>query len=201
MRSTNKAAVSVAAGITLLLAGCASQSPSTASDSPVPVIHVDGTRSTEYESVAELAEDASAIIVATPTGEQWDEPLPSALGGTSESSPTTFVRLKVSKVLSGTLDDDTIAVVSPGIDETQGELALLSGGPYLIFVTPAMYGADQPAGGYAIVGGPAGLYASSGNSFKRVDGESPRLPKELTLSGTSWPKNLKSEKELLHRGP
>lgn len=111
------------------------------------------------------------------------------------------MRLKVTKVVSGALTDATIAVVSPGIDEDEGEPALLSGGPYLLFVTPAMYAADEPAGGYAVVGGPAGVYASSGDSFKRVDAGSPKLPQELTASGTTWPTALLSEQELLHRGP
>jgi hypothetical protein len=63
--------------------------------------------------------------------------------------------MRVTRVLSGSMAPGLVDVVSPGIDEHTGRQAIGRGGPYLLFITPAMYGVDDPAGGYAVVGGPA----------------------------------------------
>lgn len=196
MRSTRRAAI--AATVTVLLGGCAGGG----NDAPdIPVIHIDGTRPVEYTSLKQLAGNASAIIVAKPTGEQFNQPLPAEQGGVPTSAPTIYVKLEVNRVLSGSLDATTIDLVSPGTDERTGEPALLNGGAVILFVTPAMYAADTPAGGYVVVGGPAGVFAQSGKSFLRVDSESPKMPTSVTPDDTSWPQITMSEQAFLHRGP
>jgi hypothetical protein len=206
MRSTSYAigAIALAAGV---LSGCGASptsSPHTGTATKgVPVIAATGSRAREYDSLSELAETSSALVVATPTGTLHDVPLPAEDGGTDESAPTTYVQMRVVKVLSGALDKAAIDVVSPGTDERTGEAALLSGGPYLMYLTPAMYDAEKPAGGYAITGGPAGVYASQGRPdvYSRVDTLSPRLPEEIDVSTTTLPTVSHTEAELLRAGP
>jgi hypothetical protein len=96
-----------------------------------------------------------------------------------------------------------IDLVSPGVDETTGDPALGRGGPYLMYITPAMYAANDPAGGYVVVGDPAGVYGAHGNKgeYSRIDTMSPALPATITLGRTALPGATKSEKELLRDGP
>lgn len=202
MRSTSRlrrlwAAAAVAA--VAVVAGCAS-GPA-ADDQGVPIIRTEGSRAFEYTSLDQLAERASAIVVITPTGEQFDVPLPAEHGGSEGTAPTPFVRVTVDRVLAGSVDARTIDLVSPGEDERTGERALTSGGPYIAFITPGMYAADDPIGGYVVVGGPAGLYAGVDGEFVRVDAESPKLPDSLSLEQTTWPQITRTEAELLHEGP
>ncbi|MGW5237394.1 hypothetical protein ACWEOW_00510 [Monashia sp. NPDC004114] len=91
----------------------------------------------------------------------------------------------------------------PGIDQNTGKSALRSGGPFLLFLAPAMHGANDPAGGYVAVGGPAGVFAAKGPAQKylRVDSDSPRLPAEINLAADSLPMITKSEAQLLSEGP
>ena len=100
-------------------------------------------------------------------------------------------------VLSGAVSGTIVDVVSPGIDERNGGQALAVGGPYLLFLAPAMYGPNRP------VGGPAGAFGSRGLSggFDRIDGESPSLPQSITLGTTHLPAVVRTEAELLAAGP
>jgi hypothetical protein len=89
-------------------------------------------------------------------------------------------------------------------DEDSGQLALAHGGPYLIYLAPAMYGPDDPAGGYVAVGGPAGVYGAKGegtSTYEKLDTESPQLPAEIVADPTSLPRAVRSEAQLLHEGP
>ena len=188
-------------GAVLMLAGCAS----TGEDNTLPQIASEGTRAVEYKSLAQLAEKANAIVVAVPTGEEYEVPLPEGYG-TEDSAPTPYVTMKVLKIISGEVSGETINVVSPGVDQNTGKQALASGGPYLLFLAPAMYGANDPAGGYVVVGGPAGAFesptrATSATSFLRIDTASPSLPDQIDLGKASIPRVTKTEKQLLNEGP
>ena len=187
------------ASLVLGVGGCAADGRDIASD--VPIIEALGTRPAEYTSVEQLAGNASAIVVVTPTGKTREEPLPQEQGGTKGSAPTLYLTVKVERVLSGSLDASTIDVVSPGTDKRTAKPALAAGRAFLLFITPAMYAADRPAGGYAIVGGPAGMYASTGATFAKVDTESPQLPNTVDADKAAWPTITLSEADLLHRGP
>jgi len=193
-----------------LVVAVAAACSSGVADARIPEIHVEGSRAVEYRSLAALADRSSAIVVVEPTGEQAVVPLPSGYGEAG-AAPTLYDKVRVARVLAGEVAGDTIRVVSPGIDANTGRSALSGGGPYLLFVAPAMYGADDPAGGYVVTGGPAGLFAaaqpdarhsSSTVSFLRVDDESPALPESIdTTDRASLPQITRSEAQLLREGP
>jgi hypothetical protein len=199
MRSTRRfaATIAVAAISISALGGCTSG----AKDEPLPVFENLGSRLREYDNLNDLARYASAIVVVESTGERSEVAFPISQGGTKDSAPTEFYTLKVDEVLSGSLDAKTIQVVSPGIDENTGKSALARSGQMVLFITPAMYAADQPVGGYAIVGGPSGMFVKSGSDFLKVDSEAPGLPKSVDKDTTKWPQITKTEKQLLHEGP
>lgn len=199
MRSTKRilSALVLGAAFVASVAGCGQATR----DQGVPVIEVLGTRAFEYDSIDQLAQKASAIVVVRPTGNGHDVPLPAEQGGTDNSAPTSFQTLEVVRVLSGSVDGKTIEVVSPGLDDRTGKSAIAAGGPFILFIAPAMYGPDETVGGYAIVGGPAGMYAQVGDRYLRVDAESPRLPDSLDPATTPWPAITKSAAQLLHEGP
>jgi len=178
----------------LSLTGCGSGH---SSDGKVPKIAEVGSRAHVFQNVSELTERASAVVVANSTGKLVSRPFPS--GG----APTVYVRMHVSKVVSGTVTGTEIEVVTPGDDVATGKPALLTGGHYLLFLTPAMYAANTPAGGYAIVGGPAGAYVAAAKSeqFTKVDAESHALPQTITLGVTQLPAVTKTERQLLQEGP
>lgn len=190
----------LATALLVSVAGCGDRAPSTQA---IPRIVSMAERARDYTSLDELAAKANAILIVKPTGRQSAVPLPKRHGGTSESAPTPLVQVEVVKVLSGSVGGNVIDLVSPGIDENTGKEALLSGGPYLVFVAPAMYAANDPVGGYVIVGGPSGLFASNGmtDSFARVDSESLSLPAEVSATSTKFPRITKTEQQLLNEGP
>lgn len=201
MRSTSKYLQVILVVAALIgVAGCSGESVSSQS---IPRIVVDGSRARSYNSLDDLADKANAIAIVKPTGEQKSVPLPRDQGGTADSAPITFVEMEVVRVISGSLQGDVVNVVSPGIDANTGGQALLSGGPYLVFLAPAMYGINAPVGGYVIVGGPAGVFAKgrAKDTFLRLDDESTSLPSEVVAAGNKLPKITKTEAELLSEGP
>ena len=167
------------------------------SDAKVPRIAEAGSRAHLYQNVSELTERASAVVVASSTGTLVSKPFPA--GG----APTVYVRMHVSKVVSGAVNGTDIDVVTPGDDMATGKPALLTGGHYLLFLTAAMYAANNPAGGYAIVGGPAGAYVAPAGSerFTKIDSVSEALPQTITLGTTRLPAVTRSERQLLQEGP
>ncbi|RLP77756.1 hypothetical protein D9V32_00010 [Mycetocola tolaasinivorans] len=188
-------------GLLAGMAGCAAASESLR----IPDIQDRGFRAYEYSSLDELAQRASAIAVVEPTGRTHEVPLPEGYG-LPDSAPIVFDIVRVVSVVSGELSGDTIEVATPGIDENTGFSALETGGPYAVFLTPAMYGAQDPIGGYAIVGGPAGFFAATQKNtrtrFQRVDTQSPDLPKILDHTDrAALPTITKTEAELLAEGP
>ncbi len=199
MLSTRMRLSAATGALFLALTGCSASEPEDAEGAPQ--IEVAGSRAKEYSSLDDLAASASAIILAAPTGKSLDVSLPAEQGGTKESAPTPYVVMEVLEVLRGSLNAQTIELVSPGDDVRTGERSLLTGGPYVLFITPAMYAADEPAGGYVVVGGPAGVYAKAGSTYVRVDDASPRLPSTIDVQRTKWPAITKSEEALLHAGP
>jgi hypothetical protein len=194
MRSTKAVILAVTSAGLLSVAGCGSGH---GSDAKIPTIAEAGSRAHVFTDVAQLTERASAVVVATSTGKLVSRPFPT--GG----APTVYVRMHVSKVVSGSVTGTDIEVVTPGDDVGTGKPALLTGGHYLLFLTPAMYAADKPAGGYAIVGGPAGAYVAPAKSerFSKIDAESHALPQTITLGTTRLPAVTKSERQLLQEGP
>ena len=194
MRSINAAILALSPAGLLSVTGCAG---SHGSDAKVPRIAEVGSRAQVFTNVAELTQRASAVVVATSTGKLVSRPFPT--GG----APTVYVRMHVTKVVSGAVTGTDIEVVTPGDDIDTGKPALLTGGHYLLFLTPAMYAANTPAGGYAIVGGPAGAYVAPAKSeqFTKVDAESHALPQTITLGTTGLPAVTKTERQLLQEGP
>ena len=191
MRSTRSRLALAAFLPTLLLSACASTQPET------PRFPELGTRTREYGSLADLAAASSAVVIAKPTGKVKEVPLPNSV----RSAPTPFVTLTVTRVLSGSVSETTIQFVSPGLD-TSGHLGLVDGGPYLLFVQPAVYGPSQPAGGYVATGGPAGVFASSdnGRSFAKTDEGSPLLPSRIDLRGSALPAAGRAEEQIIKMG-
>lgn len=187
----------LAAAAAMTLAACGSTHDA---DARVPEIADLGTRAFEYNALTDLATYASAVVVAQPTGKTLTKPFP---GGDANSAPTPYTQMRVIKVISGALTSAEIEVVTPGNDIATGKSALLTAKEYLLFLTPAMYAANDPAGGYAIVGGPAGTYAQqgAGGRYVKVDKESPALPPTITLGDTAIPSITKSERQLLSEGP
>ncbi|GAB3139635.1 hypothetical protein GCM10027290_09150 [Micromonospora sonneratiae] len=202
MRSTKRLRIGVIATAALIAGGLAACATPAQEGSQLPRFEVEGTRAYDYMSVQQLADKASAIILATPTGKSHSVPLP-AKHGQPDSAPTQYVRMTVTSVLRGNLDVQEIDLVSPGVDVNTGKLGLLSGGPYLLFVTPAMYGPNDRAGGYVVVGGPAGVYAksTSASAFQKVDVDSKALPGTLSGTAQDLPLITKTEAQLLSEGP
>jgi hypothetical protein len=201
MRSTNHILTALLTATLLVsVAGCSDGAPSAQS---IPRIVAEGSRARDFKSLDELAAKANAVLIVKPTGNQDSVPLPKTHGGTPDSAPTPYVEMEVVEVVSGSVRGDVINIVSPGIDENTGKQALLTQGPYLVFVAPAMYAANDPVGGYVIVGGPAGVFAAGGTNdqFARMDPESTLLPAEVSLTGTPLPKVTKTEEQLLAEGP
>lgn len=205
MRAIRKTGL-VTAALAVVLTGCGSHdAPRVISTNSHAVPHIEesGSRARVYRSLSELSEDSSALVVGVPTGERFAVPFPADEGGGPDSAPTIYVGMRIKRVLSGTVGSETVKVVSPGTDGNTGQPALLTGGPYLMYLTPAMYDANDPAGGYALTGGAAGVYAGSddANVFSRVDTESPDLPTTVDLGSTTPPAVSHSEADLLRRGP
>ena len=194
MRSISAVILALTSAGLLSVTGCGADH---GSDAKVPRIAEAGSRAHIFQNVSELTERASAVVVATSTGKVVSKPFPA--GG----APTVYVRMHVAKVVSGAITSTDIEVVTPGDDIDTGKPALLTGGKYLLFLTPAMYAANDPAGGYAIVGGPAGAYVapSKSDQFTRIDAESKALPQTITLGKTHLPAVTKSERQLLQEGP
>lgn len=195
MRATRTLAGTVL-GTSLALAACSGGQPSASA----PTVQELGSRTHVYRSLTELAADANAIVIARPTGATSAKPFPH---GGRDAAPTQYVRMHVTRVLSGTVSSRDVDVANPGDDDATQRPVLLSRSSFVLFLTPAMYAADDPAGGYAVVGGPAGVYsvAGSGSRYVRVDRESPDLPSSVTVDVTSLPQITASERQLLHRGP
>ncbi|WP_028707348.1 hypothetical protein [Propionicicella superfundia] len=140
-------------------------------------------------------------MIAEPTGGESARTAPGG-DGADDSAPVPYVTMRVTRVLGGGVSASEIQVISPGVDHRTGRQVLVSGGPYLLFLAPAMYAADDPAGGYVVTGGPAGLYAAiERGRFGRVDSSSPKLPSTLSGSTTDLPEITKSEKQVLAEGP
>jgi len=199
MRCIRVMAMSIAAAVAMT---ACQTSPRSSDDAGarVPQIAEVGSRAFEYRSLADLGSHASAVVVAKPTGETFAKPFP--YGG-PDAAPTVYVRMRVTKVVAGATSSTEVDVVTPGDDVATKKPALLTAAEYLLFLTPAMYARDDPAGGYAIVGGPAGTYAQHGpaGQFVRVDSESLSLPASITLGATAIPRITKSERQLLGEGP
>ncbi|MDR3202881.1 MAG: hypothetical protein LBT54_07115 [Bifidobacteriaceae bacterium] len=99
-------------------------------DSPLPLPHfeVEGTLGRSYDGLDDLAEASSAIIVAEPLGEQSFKDIPALPGAEGKPAPVEFARLKMARVVAGTLGSQEIDVVTPGADTRTGLNALLQGG-------------------------------------------------------------------------
>lgn len=167
----------------------------------IPTIVAEGSRAIEYERLDQLAEESVAIAVIEGTGNTREVPLPVHHGGTETSAPTVLAEVRVVQLIDGDLQDSTVFVVTPGQD--QGGRAVLTtvGETFLAFLTPALYGPGDPVGGYAIVGGPAGVYAESQGKFHRIDEHSPSMPKTITAESSALPSVGLTEEEAIEQGP
>lgn len=190
-----RAILAAAAATALLGAGCVPRPR-------VPEIVTEGSRAREYTRLDQLAELSCAIVIVTATGEL--HPVPLRDGGPG-AAPTPFCGMKVQRVVGGVLDRTDVDIVSPGKDQGTGREAFLEGGPFLVFLAPAMYATnDRVAEGYVAVGGPAGVYVSDGADYRflQIDKESPQLPSVIDVrSRDALPAVVKTEKQLLAEGP
>jgi len=112
--------------------------------------------------------------------------------------------MTIVRVLSGSLSSTNIDVVSPGDDVSTGKSALLGARSFLLYLTPAMYSKDSPAGGYAVVGGPAGVFSlqhGTSSKYLKIDGLSADLPSMVQVGKTTLPPVTKTAKQLLDEGP
>lgn len=185
------------AGLSMGAVGCSVLSPY----SELPRLKSSGSRAREFESISSLVELASAVVVTKPTGTEYSKALPAEYRE-SDSAPAQFVVMHVSQVVRGVLRGSSIDVGSLRVDPKTGGPEMVSGGPYLLFITPAMYGPNDPAGGYVTVGGSAGIYSQTGAmTFSRLDSESPKLPTSIDLSTDRIPKVRWTEEQLVSAGP
>jgi len=210
MRSTSslRKVATLVVGLGALLLACAACSASIAESiepsqpgmrAHIPVFDTVGSRIKDYGSLQELAGDSSALVRVHTTGAKHDVPLP---GGDKGAAPTTFVSVVVDEVYSGTVDGTMIDVVAPGMDVSTGSPALLTGGTYVLFLAPAVYGPGQPAGGYVVTGGPAGMYASDdrGTSFLKVDKQSAELPGSVNPDSGKLPRVARTAADIIAKG-
>jgi hypothetical protein len=141
------------------------------------------SRTTEYHSLAELAADATAVVIVESTGRYREVPLPEAERNPAvASAPNTVVTVTVNRVMSGrdVAAGRDIDVVAFGPNSVTGRAALVDAGRYLLFLAPYVFGPGRAGGGYVTVGGPAGVfYQTSGSAdgrFVRTDAVSMDLP-------------------------
>ena len=176
----------------------------------LPRFDIQGTIMHEYQGITELADISSAIIVATPTGKLTSKPLPPVPGSEGTPAPVQYVLMKVDAVISGALadvrTDGLIEVVSPGTDLNTGRLAMQQGGPYLLFVTPAMLAPGNAFGGYVVSGGPNGVFVRTDSRtpdsyYSAYHEHNKTLPEVLTVGRSTIPPITHSEAELIKIGP
>ncbi|WP_435299002.1 hypothetical protein [Timonella sp. A28] len=170
--------------------------------SPVTV-RVEGERAENFVSLDQLAQKSSAIVHVEPTGNTKSVPL-SAIDGADGSAPIEYIELAVANIIDGAVEGEAIWVVSPGVEDETARPALTSPRSYILFLAPAMYAANEPIGGYVVVGGPAGMFVEGTNArttFFKVDPLSEDLPNTIDSATTDFPKITKTEEELLHEGP
>lgn len=171
------------------------------SSAEVPRIVVDGSRAIEYQRLDQLAEEAVAVAVIETTGKTREVPLPAHHGGTKASAPTILAEVRAVQLIDGELEGSTMFVVTPGQDQEGREVLTTPRETFMAFLTPALYGPGDPVGGYAIVGGPAGIYAESQGVFHRIDEHSPSLPATITADSSDLPAVGLTEAEAIEQGP
>lgn len=197
--------VAITAGLTTTACGTdrSRSGGQSALTSTVPeFVDVLGDRAKDYHSLADLSREASAVLVVSSPGQRSERPLPSPMGSPG-SAPIVSYTLTVKSVVAGTIGTkDSITVVDGLPPATSGRSVFDGAGTFLVFVAPALYGPDQPMGGYAIVGGPAGIWANNtAETFIKLDSESPDLPDAIDLSSKgAVPSPTRGEQEILHAG-
>lgn len=136
---------------------------------------LEASRVRDYVTVAELKSDAEAAVIATATSTRSA----SDIGGV----PFTTTEMSVREVLWGTLaNNDTLQLRQLGSTSQQDDDApvVRSGQTYLIFVRKFVYSSGQDTGEYVVVGGGPGLFEADGqDSFRKLDGLSPKLPARI----------------------
>lgn len=193
--TTRRTLLAATAGAIFLGAGCVSRPR-------VPDIVFGGSRAREFTSLSDLAHSSCALAVVTPTGKFHPVPLEDA---EPDSAPIPFCEMKVSQVVAGRFDRTSALVVSIGKDRKTQTEAFLDGGPFLVFLAPAItLPGRQFADGYVAVGGPAGAYVSDGTDYRflKIDKDSPKLPDVVdTRSRSAFSTGYKTEQQILAEGP
>lgn len=130
-----------------------------------------------YTSLAELEKDASLAVVGRISGDLRLNPY----YGDAET-PFAIADFKVREVIFG--DSAVGGLVEVSIEAgitSEGNVASDKLSPdhtYLLYLLPQ---GDQSPSTYTIVGYKAGIYEETADGvFRRIDGESPRLPAEIT---------------------
>jgi hypothetical protein len=206
-RKKTLAALVVVSALTVTQVGCNQlQTPDAtaiAAESSHLSFMMEGSRPVEYLTLEQLAAKASAIVVVSLTGKTKSVALPPRHGGVAESAPVTFIELKVQRVLRGSLSADTIFLANPYSELWDDRVVVLADSSYLVFIAPAMHGANDPIGGYVAVGGSTGVYAATDDphTFLRVSSDNPRLPDSITIRERALPEVTHTEEELLNLGP
>jgi hypothetical protein len=137
---------------------------------------ITASRARSYRSVAELARDATLVIVGTANGATTE-----SLGGI----PFTTTSVEVVRVLSGDAAVGATIPVhqtgGPGIVSPELPPVMRPGQRYLLFLEPFTGPGVQTPQRYTIVG-LAGIWGLEGGVARRLDPASTELPDGLSVS-------------------
>lgn len=138
---------------------------------------VSGSRSVHFGSLEQLAENSTAVIVATIGVKMGvDE-----VGDVRAPIPFTRYKLQDVKVLAGDLSgvESLRQLGAPG-DRPEDAAELESGRRYLLYVQPFYFSDRKPTGQVQVTGYAGAFRATAGSShYAKVDGGSPDLPAQV----------------------
>ncbi|MFT3889509.1 MAG: hypothetical protein QM713_15295 [Arachnia sp.] len=184
----------------VVLAGALAASGCAAEKRVAPKVRSQASRVWLYSSLAELAEDSTAIVLVKVTGDKWRT-------GPYSDSKHRLVTVTLTRLISGELSVGSergteflvYDAVGPDVD---GNPALATGWSFLMFLQPMAYGVNDPHpdGAYVQIGGPSGAFAEVEDGvFDRIDEET-ALPTRVTLAEVEPLQAGKTEEQVLAEG-
>ena len=158
----------VAVTIAVCLAACSTSSGSTP--------RLEGMRAkAHFSTLRDLAAAASAVVVATAGTQSF---------ATVSGAPTTTTNMELTRSLRGQVPQ-AFRLFELGRPGSGPDFPIVATGQsYLLFVMPYELVPGTPVADdlFVVVGGGAGLYATSGSTYTRVDKASPDLPETASAS-------------------
>ena len=135
------------------------------------------SRNASYGSFPAMARDAVAVVEVAVEGNGTT----TTLGGL----PFTVTEARVTEVLRGKLDSDTIRLRQPGSAQSSGGLVpegelVKAGERYVAFVVPFAFADGRPTGQHVVLGAWQGLYRVDGGELVATDKVPSALPKRLS---------------------